>query len=292
MPVNATARGLSLALSVKVNVPLRAPTPPGVKVTETEHEPDGATSAPVQVSALLAKSELWVPPSATLLTVSVAVPLFITVTVCAALIMFTGSFPKLTLEPDSVTAGAVPVPVRATVCVLLDAPLSLSVMVSMAVRVPVAVGVKITSMRHEPPAATDVPQVFVSAKFPALVPLSVMVATESNAVPVFDSVTDIVELGVPTSCPPNDRLEPERLATGAMPVPVSATACGLSLALSVMVSVPVRAPVVAGMKAMLIVQFDPEDREKPQKLVWLKSPLTAMLLMVTGPIPVLVRLTT
>ena len=54
--------------------------------------------------------------------------------------------------------GTTPFPVNAMVCGLL---LALSVMVSVPVREPVAVGVKVTLTVHAAPAASDVPHVFV-----------------------------------------------------------------------------------------------------------------------------------
>jgi hypothetical protein len=53
---------------------------------------------------------------------------------------------------------SVPVPERATVCGL---PAALSVIVTIADRAPVAVGVKVTAIVQVAPAATLVPQAFV-----------------------------------------------------------------------------------------------------------------------------------
>jgi len=58
-----------------------------------------------------------------------------------------------------------------------------------AVRVPVAVGVKVTLMVQVAPAATLAPQVFVSAKSPRFVPMSVMLVMLNVATPVLVSVT-------------------------------------------------------------------------------------------------------
>ena len=72
---------------------------------------------------------------------------------------------KARLVGESVTEGveAVPVPVSADVC---GEPLALSAIVSVPVRVPVAVGVKVTEIVHFAPAATLAPQVLDSAKSP------------------------------------------------------------------------------------------------------------------------------
>jgi hypothetical protein len=66
--------------------------------------------------------------------------------------------PKLRLIGESATAGAVPVPVRPTDCVL---PLALSPIVIAPVRVPVVVGVKVMLIVQLAPAVRLVPQVFV-----------------------------------------------------------------------------------------------------------------------------------
>src|SRR5260370_741630 len=84
-----------------------------------------------------------------------------------------------------------PVPVRLTDCGL---PEALSVMFRVPVRVPEAVGVKVTLMLQLAPAATELPQVLVSAKSP----LAEMLVRLSEALPVFESVTDCAALVVPT----------------------------------------------------------------------------------------------
>jgi hypothetical protein len=61
--------------------------------------------------------------------------------------------------------------------------------------------------------------------------------------------------------------------------------------LSVMVSLPVREPVVVGLKATLTVQKLPAAAPLAQVLVWEKSPLAVMLEMVSAALPVLVSLT-
>jgi hypothetical protein len=69
-----------------------------------------------------------------------------------------------------------------TVCGLPDA---LSVIVNVPLRVPAAVGVKVTSIEQLPPAATEFPHVFISAKSP----VTVMLVTVSEAPPLFVNVT-------------------------------------------------------------------------------------------------------
>jgi hypothetical protein len=62
---------------------------------------------------------------------------------------------------DRVVIEVVPVPPKLTVCVLPATPLLLSVMVSVPLSVPVVVGVKVTLIVQEPPAATLPAQLLV-----------------------------------------------------------------------------------------------------------------------------------
>ena len=63
------------------------------------------------------------------------------------------------------------------------------------------------------------------------------------------------------------------------------------LALSVIVMEPLRAPVVVGVKVTLRVQLALAARLAPQVLVWEKSPLTVMLVMLRVALPVLLSVT-
>ena len=91
---------------------------------------------------------------------------------------------------------------------------------------------------------------------------------------------------------PKVRLVGEKLTAGAVvPVPVSETVCGLPLALSVTETVPVLEPATVGVKITEIVQVPDAATEAPHVLVWLKSPLAAMLVIVSVADPVLVSVT-
>ena len=59
---------------------------------------------------------------------------------------------------ERLTTVAVPVPERLTVCGL---PLALSVMLTAAVRLPLAAGVNVTLIVQLAPAGTELPQVLV-----------------------------------------------------------------------------------------------------------------------------------
>jgi hypothetical protein len=83
----------------------------------------------------------------------------------------------------------------------------------------------------------------------------------------------------------------ERLTTGAVPVPVRLTVWVPGLALSVMVTPPVRVPAAVGLKVTLSVQLAPAARLEPQVLVWEKSPLAVMLVMLRVALPVFLSVT-
>jgi len=80
VPLKLAVCGLVEALSVKVSEALRLPVADGLNVTLTVQVPLGVTVAPVQVSALLAKSLAFVPPSVAVEMVRLAVPVLVTVT--------------------------------------------------------------------------------------------------------------------------------------------------------------------------------------------------------------------
>src|SRR5208337_4892476 len=87
VPVKFTVCGLPLALSVKFSEALRLPVADGVNVTLTAQAPLGVTVAPVQVSALLAKSPAFVPPIVTVEMVRLPVPVLVTVSAWAGLVV-------------------------------------------------------------------------------------------------------------------------------------------------------------------------------------------------------------
>jgi len=158
--------------------------------------------------------------------------------------------PNVKLVAEREMIEAVPVPDRLMVCGLFRA---LSVIVTAPVRVPIAVGVKVTVIVQFAPGATEAPQVVVFAKSP----VAVILVMSSVPLPVFVSVTDCAALVVPTRTLPNLRLVVERPTTGARPVPVRLTDCGLPDALSVIVIAPVRVPEAFGVNVTLMVQLVP-----------------------------------
>jgi hypothetical protein len=104
-----------------------------------------------------------------------------------------------------------------------------SVIVSVPLRVPAAVGVKVTLMVQELLAATLLPQLSVWLKSP----LVTMPLRTSGGLPVFLSRTGCEPLGVPSVSLPKDSVAGETPATGGVvAIPVKLTVCGLPLALS------------------------------------------------------------
>jgi len=89
-----------------------------------------------------------------------AFPVLLKVTLSAALVVPTFWLPNVRLVTERLAAAAVPVPVRLTVC---GFPAALSEMLTVAVRVPGAVGVNVTLIMQLLFAATEPPQVLVSA---------------------------------------------------------------------------------------------------------------------------------
>ena len=181
-------------------------------------------------------------------------------------------------EADNPTTGPVPVPVRPTVCGL---PEALSVIVTEAVRVPGAVGAKVTLRVQLAPVATEVPQVLTWLKSPVFAPVKATLLMLRAALPVFVSVTGCTPLVVPRVWLSKIRLVTVRLTAGPLPVPVRFKLCGLRAALSVIVNTALRVPGAEGVNVTLIAQLAPAATELPHVLVWVKSP---------GLVPVKVKL--
>lgn len=95
------------------------------------------------------------------------------------------------------TTAPVPVPVTLTVWVLPATSLLLSVIVSVAVRLPEAEGVKVTLIVQPELAASELAHVVVSAKSPGLDPEKPMLVMDKVAFPVLFSVKLWTALVVP-----------------------------------------------------------------------------------------------
>jgi hypothetical protein len=93
---------------------------------------------------------------------------------------------RLLGEKLTPSVALAPVPERVTDWGL---PLALSAMLSEAVRLPLAIGVNVTLMAHEAPAATELPQLLAWVKSPAFVPERAMLLTVKAPLPELVSVT-------------------------------------------------------------------------------------------------------
>ena len=111
LPVNGTVCGLPPALSVIVSVPARAPSAVGANVTLMMQFAPAAKLAP-QGLLEIAKS----PEAAIEVIVNALAPVFVRVTVFAALVVVSICPPKARLVGANPTPGAVadPVPLRLT----------------------------------------------------------------------------------------------------------------------------------------------------------------------------------
>jgi hypothetical protein len=89
------------------------------------------------------------------------------------------------------------------------------------------------------------------------------------ALPVLVRVTVCAPLVVPTVWLENVKPAGAKLTvvSAATPVPVKVTVFGLSLTLSEMLRIPLRVPVVVGVKTTLTVQFIPAATLVPQLFV-------------------------
>jgi hypothetical protein len=251
------------AVSVTVSVPVRVPAALGVKLTFTVQLELAATLVPQLL--LCVKSPLaWMP-----VTDMDVPPGFDSVTGWEALALPSACAAKLSAAGVAFRTLDPPVPVRDTVCGL---PEALSVMVRAPVRVPLAVGVKVTLTVQLVLTARLAPQLLLCAKSP----LAVMLVMLAAAVPVFDTVTGCDALLLPSTCAAKVSVLVDNVMTGAVPVPVRETLCGLFEALSVMVSVPARKPLAVGVKVTLTVQLELAATLAPQLLVCPKSPLAWM----------------
>jgi hypothetical protein len=120
------------------------------------------------------------------------VPTLVRVTFLALLVVPMAWVENVKLTGESF--AVVPIPLSITFCGL---PAALSLMLTAAVRVPLAVGLNVTLTLQLAPAANELPQVWVCAKFPALVPVIAMLLMVKLVVPVFLRVTVLAALVVP-----------------------------------------------------------------------------------------------
>lgn len=171
-------------------------------------------------------------------------------------------------------------------------PAALSAMDNEPVSVPAKVGLKITEIEQVPATAIEAGQLLVWVKSPNAVILLIVSGAEPELITVTTCAVQLLHAAF-TTWLGNVRLAGERvMAAAVIPVPAKETVCGLPVALSVMVIVPVRAPATVGVKITEIVHVLAGATDAPQVFVWLKSPVGAMLAVVSAAEPVLVSVTT
>lgn len=264
-----------VALSITEKRPTRLPIAVGLNATLTVHEEPAGKDEP-HAFAVMLKSPGSVPVKPMLVNETVPEPPAVNVNVCALVSEPTSSDPNTSEDGFMVSVvvlAAIPVPLRATVCGLL---LAVSVKVNVAVRTPMAVGVKIRST-EQAVCRLEVRQALIlMAKSGGSAPDRFTLETEIGEPALFVSVTDSIPLAEPTATLPKFRLVGFTLAdplTALPPVPESGTLSAVELLLTVMLQVAENDPMVAGLNVIEAAQLPAAVRVGPQELeVILKSP--------------------
>ena len=267
LPFSVMAVGDPVALWLMARLALRAPVAVGAKAIFSTHEAFGGTEPPtLQVLPLASRNSLACAPLISSALISKgALPLLLTVAVCAADVLLT-TWLKLSVVGDTPITGfsATPVPDR---LVLLDPPLALCVTTRLALRAPAVDGVKPMLSVQLAPAATDP----LATQLPPLSVNSVLpvdkLPSSSGALPVFDSVAVCAALEVPRFTLPkaSEAVMAAAGAAAAVALPLRLTTPGLPVALWATVKVPLRAPSapVDGLKTSDTVQLAPSATLPP-----------------------------
>jgi hypothetical protein len=158
VPLSATVCGEPVALSATESVAAKLAAEAGVNVTEMEQLAFAASELPQVL--VWAKSVGLVPVIEIPEIVNAALPVFLSMTVCAGDVVPV-LVVKLSELGESETAGAaaaVPVPLKVTVC---GDPVALSATESVAAKLAAEAGVNVTEMEQLAFAASEFPQVLV-----------------------------------------------------------------------------------------------------------------------------------
>jgi hypothetical protein len=141
----------------------------------------------------------------------------------------------------------------------------LSVILNVAEREPLALGLKLTLIAQLAFAARELPQVFpVTRKSDEFDPVMVTPEIVKAPTPGLLSVTVFAVLVVLTLCDGKLRLDGLRSASGAITVAVIATICGLPGALSCKLRMAETEPTWLGHKLSVILQLFPAASEEVQ----------------------------
>ena len=232
-----------------------------MNVTLNVHFPFAANVAPqaFEPEGVAVKS----PLVAMLEMVSVPPELFVSVTVCGALVVPTACVPKLRLTGDSVT-GIAPVPVTSMTCGLPAPEVAIA---TLPLVDPVSLGVNVTDIVHFADAASGPPQGVAPLPTAKNVALPVMLLIVTELALLF--VTVMVFGALAISMPVFAKLSVVGLkVNGAVgppvPVPASATISGLSGPLVGIARLPSIEPLDVGAKVTVIVQLLPAPSDAPQ----------------------------
>jgi hypothetical protein len=200
----------------------------------------------------------------TLLIVNPTTLLLVTVTDFGALVVLTVTLPNESPVGESVGAESVPVPVSAIMPGMLTvAFLALLVMLRLPVRVPVAVGVKVTPTVQLEPVIPVGCRMVEPARLQGFKPIGVVPKSPDAAMlkMVIATVLGFVSVAVltvtlvwPTKLPGHARFG-ERLTNPASPFPLSVTNCGLLPASEGRVSVPITFPRAVAVKVTWTVHW-------------------------------------
>jgi len=143
--------------------------------------------------------------------------------------------------------------------------------------------VKLTWILHEVAGASVTGQKLVTAKFP----VALMLLMFRDASPVLVRVA-VCEEVVFTFCAPNTSLD-VRTATGATPVPVSATVFTAEVLLLASVNTPFAVPLATGKNVTLMKQVAPETSVAGQLFDSANGPVMLMPVICSGRLPELVN---
>src|SRR5580658_744192 len=185
---------------------------------------------------------------------------------------------------------AVPVPVRISFCGLVT---SLSVTVTLALRVPRAAGVNVTVMEQLEFGARLLPQVLVSLKSERSVPPTAILVIVMAVLPRLVMVAVCAALDVPTAVPAKVKLAGANFTP--VPVPLRAAVCVPPAPTTLNVADCL--PSAVGSNSTETEQFAPAARVEPQLLALMGNsealaPVTETLEIETAPVPALVRVAT
>lgn len=175
-----------------------------------------------RAAELMPNSAAFKPPTARFEMTRFCVPGLLTVIDWAALEVFRGWLPKLTLVGFRLMPGPgeMPVPVSGTVCGL---PLALSLMLNVAERILATVGEKVTPALMLLPGATVAGSAGgLRAKSPGFAPESARFEITRLPVPLFCKVIVVELLVVPTVWFPKAALLGLTVIEGTTPLPDSA----------------------------------------------------------------------